>query len=157
MSQKDTVGMMENYISSSDTDASDFKNHAIHKHDRIRERELFRFYTPSEYGDELAASTPTASIITAASSKFESPAPIKAGDTTLAALAQLVAWRLRVDRAMINLISSDTQYTIIDMAKTLELNEQKTCELEGDEPWVGCGSSMGKNDSICAVREKSSE
>lgn len=152
---------MEHYLpnsgidgeTSSETDTSDFKRPGIREHDRIRERELFRFYKPSDIGGEASANTPVPSPHTAAGSTPRLPAPIKAGDTTLAALAQLVAHRLNVDRTMINVIGRDTQYTVIDMAKTLELKEQKTCEIQGDEPWVGCGSSLSNSDSICAVRQ----
>jgi hypothetical protein len=45
-------------------------------------------------------------------------------DTVLTAHAQLVAWRLNCQRAMISLIDQDIQYFVAEASKTLHLDDK---------------------------------
>ena len=86
----------------------------VSKQDRIRERELFRYYRPrgllrEESSNLTPISSPPASILVT-----ESAAPVSDGDVTLAALTQLVALRLGAHRSMINLVGRETQYTLVE-------------------------------------------
>lgn len=128
---------------------------AITKYDRVRARELFRYYKPDEFNEGSPAPTPALPDRNPSSVRMDSKPSIKAGDKQLSALAQLIALRLRACRTMINVIGIREQYTLIDMTKTMDLDDHTNSEAEGDGPWVGCGSSMDKTGSICEVREDS--
>ncbi|MCJ1283172.1 hypothetical protein MMC26_002499 [Xylographa opegraphella] len=106
----------------------------ITKADRLRERELFRYYRPDQYDAEASN--------THATSQASSP------DTTLTALAQLVAIRLNVKSVLINVITKDTQYTISEGTKTLNLTDTRKADSEEDALWIGCGS-LTKNEALC--------
>ena len=124
----------------------------ITKADRLREQELFRYYRPDERNAESSQ--------TLAASQASSP------DTTLTALAQLVAIRLDVKSVLIKLvetsrlsflslkpcsvITKDTQYTISEGTKTLNLADTGKAGLEDDILWIGCGS-IAKNEALCEV------
>jgi hypothetical protein len=45
-------------------------------------------------------------------------------DTVLTAHAQLVAWRLQCQRAMVSLIDRDTQYFVAESTKTLNITDR---------------------------------
>lgn len=68
-------------------------------------------------------------------------------DTALTAFSQLVAWRLGVQRAMISLIDSNTQYFIAESTKTLDLLDS-TKHAPGDDLWIGC-TSVNKAGRLC--------
>ena len=70
---------------------------AITKWDRIRERELFRYYQPNDNGESLQEKAHDPSIV--AVRQASSP------DVTLTALAQLVAIRLDVKTVLIKYVS----------------------------------------------------
>jgi hypothetical protein len=67
-----------------------------------RARELYKYFIPP---DAAAAE----------------PAP---ADTVLTAHAQLVAWRLQCQRAMVSLIDRDTQYFVAESTKTLNVADR---------------------------------
>ncbi|MCJ1420684.1 hypothetical protein MMC32_007043 [Xylographa parallela] len=106
----------------------------ITKADRLRERELFRYYQPDDRNAESSQ--------TLAASQASSP------DTTLTALAQLVAIRLDVKSVLINVITKDTQYTISEGTKTLNLADTRKADSEDDNLWIGCGS-VTKDEALC--------
>ena len=70
---------------------------SITKWDRIRERELFRYYQPNDNGETCQGTAHSPS--TAAVKQASSP------DVTLTALAQLVAIRLDVKTVLIKYVS----------------------------------------------------
>lgn len=96
-----------------------------------RARELYRYFQPPE--SKLG------------SSKATSP------DTVLTAHAQLVAWRLNVQRAMISLIDRDTQYFVAESTKTLNLADTTQQDDPADALWAGC-TSVPKAGRLCEVR-----
>lgn len=112
---------------------------AASKIDSTRERELYRYYQPSESTAErnepLAKTTLSVDAAT-------SP------DTTLTALAQLCALRLHASRAMISVIGKQTQYFLAESTKTLDLLDNQKSEVEGDRLWVGCGE-VDKEGRLC--------
>ncbi|KAF2431009.1 hypothetical protein EJ08DRAFT_568907, partial [Tothia fuscella] len=59
-------------------------------------------------------------------------------DTVLTAHAQLVAWRLNCQRAMVSLIDRDTQYFVAESTKTLHLDDASQYGDPGDALWAGC-------------------
>ncbi|MCJ1400913.1 hypothetical protein MMC11_004124 [Xylographa trunciseda] len=106
----------------------------ITKADRLRERELFRYYRPDDHDVDSSQ--------TLAASQASSP------DTTLTALAQLVAIRLDVKSVLINVITKDTQYTLSEGTRTLNLANTRKADSEDDALWIGCGT-IAKNQSLC--------
>ena len=122
----------------------------VSKSDRLRERELLRYYRPTDDRSSEVVSAHQAS----------SP------DTTLTALAQLVAIRLNVKSVLIKLvypqllpvqvltdssvITKDTQYTLSEGTQTLNLADTRKSDLEKDALWIGCGS-LAKNEALCEV------
>jgi len=95
-----------------------------------RARELYRYFIP-----------PGSAI---PSSKATSP------DTVLTAHAQLVAWRLNMQRAMVSLIDRDTQYFVAESTKTLHLDDTTQQDDAADALWAGC-ASVPKAGRLCEV------
>ena len=133
----------------------------ITKVDRIRERELLRYYQPRDNQNLSAHPQGQADPQKAVPTKATSP------DIALTALAQLVAIRLNVRSVLIkygihksflsdminpppSVITKDTQYTISEGTKTLNLSDTRQSEAEGDDLWIGC-DSLDKNKSLCQV------
>jgi hypothetical protein len=117
---------------------------------------LLRYYNPAaqtpEVGfpiQEVGVSNEPAShdhdhdhiLSNISSSKKSSP------DTCLTAFAQLVAWRLGAQRAMISLIDAETQYFVAESTRTLDLVDN-TRHAPGDDLWIGC-SSVDKAGRLC--------
>jgi hypothetical protein len=67
-----------------------------------RARQLYKYFTPPDPND---------------------PSPAQP-DTVLTAHAQLVAWRLQSQRAMVSLIDRKTQYFVAESTKTLNINDR---------------------------------
>lgn len=65
------------------------------------------------------------------------PSQISSPHTTLTALCQLAAIRLRVQRAGISLIARQTQYIVAESTKTLDLRDTTKSEEAGDSLWLG--------------------
>ena len=123
----------------------------ISKADRVRERELFRYYQPrqDQSSDSCAA-----------------PKPSTSPDIALTALAQLVAIRLRVRSVLIkfvlfklalvgvanvpSVITKDTQYTLSEGTKTLNLDDTLKSEAPSDALWIG-QRCIPKHQSLCQV------
>lgn len=82
--------------------------------DRERARELYKYFSPPK-----------------------GPEPI---DTVLAAHAQLAAWRLHAERAMISLIDEETQYFIAESTKTVHLDDADKYDDPEDAIWAGVGT-----------------
>ncbi len=97
--------------------------------DSVRARELYKYYKP-----------PPSNTVT--SSQAESP------DTILTSFAQLVAWRLGTQRAMVSLIDRETQYFVAESTKTLNLRDNQRFEDPADALWVGC-AAVGKEGRLC--------
>ncbi|MCJ1285364.1 hypothetical protein MMC26_004704 [Xylographa opegraphella] len=111
--------------------------------DKVRERETFKYYLPDEPAPQEADSihgTDVANTLCAL--------PTSSPDTTLMALAQLTALRLKASRAMISVIGKDTQYFIAEATKTLDLVDHTLSEAEGDGLWLGC-SNVDKSGRLC--------
>lgn len=51
-----------------------------------------------------------------------------------------------------SVITKDTQYTISEGTKTLNLADTTQAETDDDALWIGC-ASIKKQDSLCEVRE----
>jgi hypothetical protein len=62
-------------------------------------------------------------------------------DTVLTAHAQLVAWRLDSERAMISFIDEETQYFVAESTKTLHLDNALRHDHPDDAIWAGVGPS----------------
>jgi len=58
-------------------------------------------------------------------------------DTSLASYAQLIAWRLNMDRALVSLIDRETQYFVAESTKTLHL-DTGLADDPTDAIWAGC-------------------
>jgi hypothetical protein len=70
---------------------------------------------------------------------FRPPSPstaLDAPDTVLTAHAQLIAWRLNAQRAMVSLIDRETQYFVAESTKTLNLDNALKHENPDDANWV---------------------
>ncbi|KAJ4324105.1 hypothetical protein N0V94_001458 [Neodidymelliopsis sp. IMI 364377] len=80
--------------------------------DRERARELYKYFRPPLAGEPL--------------------------DTVLTAHAQLAAWRLDAERAMISLIDENDQYFVAESTKTSYLDDAELHEKPGDGIWAGC-------------------
>ncbi|KAF1933546.1 uncharacterized protein M421DRAFT_52569, partial [Didymella exigua CBS 183.55] len=80
--------------------------------DRARARELYKYFSPPK-----------------------GPEPL---DTVLTAHAQLAAWRLHAERAMISLIDEETQYFVAESTKTVQLDNAEKYEDPEDAIWAGC-------------------
>lgn len=57
--------------------------------------------------------------------------------TVLTAHAQLVAWRLNAQRALVSLIDRETQYFVAESTKTLDLANSEEYEAPNDAVWAG--------------------
>lgn len=53
-------------------------------------------------------------------------------DTVLQTHAQLAAYRMDVQRAMIGLVDKDSSYFVAEATKTMDLRDTKLCEATGD-------------------------
>lgn len=84
--------------------------------DRERARELYKYFSPPK-----------------------GPEPI---DTVLTAHAQLAAWRLHAERAMISLIDEETQYFVAESTKTVHLNDAEKYDDPEDAIWAGVGAPI---------------
>ncbi|KAH6622177.1 hypothetical protein C7974DRAFT_315148, partial [Boeremia exigua] len=80
--------------------------------DRERARELYRYFRPPVAAEPI--------------------------DTVLTAHAQLAAWRLNAERAMISLIDEETQYFVAESTKTVHLDDAEQYEDPDDAIWAGC-------------------
>lgn len=85
--------------------------------DTARARELYKYFQPHKS---------TVSV-----GRFATP------DTVLTAHAQLVAWRLNVQRALVSLIDRETQYFVAESTKTLDLADSDEFEEPDDAIWAG--------------------
>ncbi|KAL9108065.1 MAG: hypothetical protein Q9187_008346, partial [Circinaria calcarea] len=92
--------------------------------DRIRERELLRYYQPRDDRNLLARRQGKIDVHNTSDNKATSP------DIALTALAQLVAIRLN--------------YTISEGTKSLDLANTRESEAKGDDLWIGCDSLAKK-------------
>ncbi|KAJ9654977.1 hypothetical protein H2201_008903 [Coniosporium apollinis] len=110
------------------TEATDNGVHAAAAVDGTRARELYKYYQPAR--DFISAS--------------QSSSP----DTVLTAHAQLVAWRLNTQRALISLCDRDTQYFIGEGSKTLSLDDTTKSDDPTDALWAGC-VSVPKAGRLC--------
>ncbi|KAF2798558.1 hypothetical protein K505DRAFT_357404 [Melanomma pulvis-pyrius CBS 109.77] len=82
--------------------------------DDLRARELYKYFQPP-------------------SATSETP---DAPDTVLTAHAQLLAWRLDAQRAMVSLIDRETQYFVAESTKTLYLDDALRHDHPDDANWV---------------------
>lgn len=74
---------------------------------------------------------------------FRPPVAAEPLDTVLVAHAQLVAWRLNAERAMISLIDEETQYFVAESTKTLHLDDAGQYDDPEDAIWAGvCAPSF---------------
>ncbi|KAL1649325.1 hypothetical protein SLS61_006433 [Didymella pomorum] len=80
--------------------------------DRERARELYKYFSPPKGPESV--------------------------DTVLTAHAQLAAWRLHAERAMISLIDEETQYFIAESTKTVYLDDAEKYDDPEDAIWAGC-------------------
>ena len=98
---------------------------------QIREREMFRYFQP-----DMVSS--------------RGKLPLLPADTTLTALAQLVALKLDCQSVLVNIISKTTQFTLTEGTRTLDVGEAPRLPDSENGLWVGCGA-MEKESSICQV------
>lgn len=68
---------------------------------------------------------------------FRPPQEDGTTDPVLTAYAQLVAWRLDVQRSMITLIDEETQYFVAESTKTLHLDDANKHDHPDDAIWAG--------------------
>ena len=104
---------------------------ATAKMERIREREMFRYFQPngvSSRGNQ----------------------PLLPTDTALTALAQLVALKLDCQSVLVNVISRTTQFTLTEGTRTIDVGESHRLPDAKNGLWVGCGG-MDKESAICQV------
>ena len=104
---------------------------AAAKVDRIREREMFRYFQPNMVSSRGRL-------------------PLLPADTTLTALAQLVALKLDCQSVLVNVISKTTQFTMTEGTRTLDVGEAPRLPDAKNGLWVGCGG-MKKESAICQV------
>jgi len=74
------------------------------------------------------------------------PVPAACHDTALAAFAQLAALRLSVRRAFITILSSSTEYVLVEATRTMSLQSDIVADPK-DESWLGT-SSFARSDGI---------
>ncbi|TID17716.1 hypothetical protein E2P81_ATG10692 [Venturia nashicola] len=86
--------------------------------DSRRARELYKYYIP-----QSSAFCTTQNTLP---------------DTVLTSHAQLVAWRLNCQRAMISVIDRETQYFVAESTKTLDLSDASVYDDPSDAIWAGC-------------------
>ncbi|KAF1986364.1 hypothetical protein K402DRAFT_377511 [Aulographum hederae CBS 113979] len=100
---------------------------SLSRTDEIRARELYKYFKPPRtYG----------------SSQKSSP------DTILTANAQLVAWRLNMERSLVSLLDDEQQYFVAEGTKTLRLDDTSQSEDPDDAIWAGC-STVSKSGKLC--------
>lgn len=95
--------------------------------DATRARELYNYFVPE---DQVNAIGKTVS------------------DPVLTSHAQLVAWRLNAQRALISLMDRDTQYFVAEGTKTLQLDDITQSDTPDDATWAAC-SNVPKTGRIC--------
>lgn len=104
--------------------------------DRERARELYKYFRPPVAAEPI--------------------------DTVLSAHAQLAAWRLDAERAMISLIDEETQYFVAESTKTVHLDDVEKYDHPEDAIWAGVSapafyqnwvSSPASQLTLCAVRQ----
>ncbi|KAL1641765.1 hypothetical protein SLS58_005804 [Diplodia intermedia] len=102
--------------------------------DSSRARELYKYFQPPRVREN------TVSVL-----RSSSP------NTVLTAHAQLVTWRLDVQRVLISLIDRETQYFVAESTKTLDLANSDESEDPGDAIWAGeqCNMSVPKRGRLC--------
>ncbi|KAH7116209.1 hypothetical protein B0J11DRAFT_443684, partial [Dendryphion nanum] len=83
--------------------------------DGARARELYKYFRPPSLSNPTTSDVP---------------------DTVLTAHAQLVAWRLNAQRAMVSLIDQETQYFVAESTKTLFLDDALQHDDPDDANWV---------------------
>ncbi|KZF23986.1 hypothetical protein L228DRAFT_266356 [Xylona heveae TC161] len=103
--------------------------------DAVRARELYKYFRP----DPNTSACHEGGLV---ASQATSP------DTALTAYAQLVAWRLNCQRAMISLIDRETQYFVAESTKTLNFYDNSRHTDPADSLWLGC-SSVSKEGRLC--------
>jgi hypothetical protein len=74
------------------------------------------------------------------------PVPAACHDTALAAFAQLAALRMGVRRAFITILSSNTEYVLVEATKTMSLQSDFVADPK-DEAWLGT-SSFARSDGL---------
>lgn len=74
------------------------------------------------------------------------PTPEGCSDTALAALAQLGTLRMNVHRCLITLITSDTEYVLVEATRTMSLQDDTVVDAS-DRAWLGT-SSFIRSDGI---------
>jgi hypothetical protein len=74
------------------------------------------------------------------------PVPAACHDTALAAFAQLAALRLGARRAFITILSSNTEYVLVEATKTMSLQSDFVTDPK-DESWLGT-SSFARSDGL---------
>jgi len=74
------------------------------------------------------------------------PEPAACHDTALAAFAQLAALRLYARRAFITILSSSTEYVLVEATRTMSLQSDIVADPK-DESWLGT-SSYARSDGI---------
>lgn len=84
--------------------------------DRKRARELYKYFSPPK-----------------------GPSSV---DTVLSAHAQLAAWRLHAERAMVSLIDEETQYFVAESTKTVHLDDAEKYDDPDDAIWAGVGAPI---------------
>lgn len=94
--------------------------------DRERARELYKYFSPPKGPESV--------------------------DTVLTAHAQLAAWRLHAERAMISLIDEETQYFIAESTKTVYLDDAEKYDDPEDAIWAGVGDLSRAREPQCAQR-----
>ncbi|KAL8715606.1 MAG: hypothetical protein Q9220_000943 [cf. Caloplaca sp. 1 TL-2023] len=117
------------------------------KTDAARERELYRYFEPPE-GSQRGPEKATQYSLSIETTDELTANPPSSPETTLTALAQLCALRLNASRAMVSVISKETQYFIAEATKTLDLVDNEVCEAQDDNLWVGC-TSVDKSGRLC--------
>ena len=74
------------------------------------------------------------------------PVPAACHDTALAAFAQLAALRLSVRRAFITILSTSTEYVLVEATKTMSLQSDFVANPK-DESWLGT-SCFARSDGL---------
>ena len=111
------------------------------KEEKLRERDLFKYYRPSTLANHVNQSPLPATPF--------GTGPCVSPDAHLTALAQLVALRMNTKRCVISVVHNDTSYVISESTRTLVLTDTRRSDVEGDNLFFGC-STVARSDSLCS-------
>ncbi|KAI9810097.1 MAG: hypothetical protein M1827_006708 [Pycnora praestabilis] len=118
--------------------------------DAARSRELYKYFQPSQASEPVQIPPPrqihdgSLTFLDGTIGATQASSP----NTSLTAFAQLCAWRLGAQRAMISLIDHETQWFVAESTRTLSFRDNQKHEDPQDALWLGC-ASVSKEGRLC--------